>query len=119
MSGPICPKCNQPAREQHTHFGTRHECCGLWSWGGKALVDRRTHDARKRAHAALDPVWQVGVLSRAQVYARLAEKMGLSGEECHMSRMTAVQAESVPGHVIAILDDLTAAQAEKETYHAF
>lgn len=94
--GVICPRCGHPAEEKMTQYGSRHECCGLWSWGGKPLFDRATHEARKRAHAALDPVWKLGIETRGKVYRCLANEMRMSRAACHISLMTAAQANVVP-----------------------
>lgn len=62
---PICPSCGQPAKERMTRYGVRHDCCGLWSWGGKPLVDAATHAARRQRE---DP--HVTVRRRARRYRR-------------------------------------------------
>jgi hypothetical protein len=46
---------------------------------------------RKRAHAALDPIWQTGEKSRNKLYRWLSWKMGIAPSECHFSRMNADQ----------------------------
>lgn len=88
----ICPVCGDQVRPVTTRYGLRHACCGLWSWGGAPLVDRDTHDARKAAHAAFDPIWKSGHMSRSQAYAELARRMGLHPKDCHMKLMDAATA---------------------------
>ena len=95
----VCPKCKKWAQTMHTRFGSRNFCCDLWSWGkGNPLVDATTHDARKAAHAAFDPLWKGSnaLISRGRAYKELASRMGLTKYECHMKLMTAEQASNVP-----------------------
>ncbi len=93
---PICPKCGERAERSMTRYGLRHDCCGLWSWGNHPLADRATHEARKAAHAAFDPIWQKGKLPRSEAYGRLAAMLNIPGEECHMKLMDAATAARVP-----------------------
>lgn len=91
-----CPKCGEKPVRTETRFGPRLDCCGLWAWGNHPLADRDTHEARKAAHAAFDPIWKSRTLGRGQAYAMLAEAMGMTTKECHMKLMTAEQAQRVP-----------------------
>lgn len=102
-----CPVCGFIARRVYTRYGTRHECCGLWSWNGKPLTDKRTHDARKAAHEAFDPFWRSGVVSRTQAYTLLAETLQVPIRDCHMALMSAEVAERVPAAVRKIKTRLT------------
>lgn len=101
-----CPVCGEVPRRIKTPYGVKRECCGLWAWGNKPLVGALTHEARKRAHAAFDQLWQDGHLSRSEAYRRLAKVMGLSPGECHMAQMDAVTARRVPAAVEIILAEL-------------
>lgn len=92
---PNCPKCGNVARLSDGRFGIKAECCGLWSWGLKSLVDRETHAARITAHDAFDPLWKSGDTSRASAYKRLAEAMGMHPRDCHISLMSATDARRV------------------------
>lgn len=92
---PICPTCSKPATATATRFGTRHSCCGLWSWEGKPLVDEATHNARKAAHAAFDSLWKHGPFSRAGAYKALAAIMGVKPADCHIALMSKEDAERV------------------------
>lgn len=92
---PICPTCGQPAKLSAGKFGTKAECCGLWSWNGKPLVSGETHRWRIFAHAAFDPLWKSGRMKRGTAYARLADVMGMTRQDCHISLMTADQAKEV------------------------
>jgi hypothetical protein len=92
----FCPTCGSAPQRTDTRYGLRLDCCGLWAWGEHPLADRDTHEARKAAHAAFDPLWKSGKLRRGYAYKLLAETMGLTRDECHMKLMTAEQARKVP-----------------------
>lgn len=85
----FCPECQMEAHSVQTAWGIRHECCGLWSWGGKPLVDRRTHEARKAAHEAFDRIWKEGLMSRSAAYAAMRKALRLTEARAHMSFMDA------------------------------
>lgn len=93
---PICPNCGKNARETITSYGVRHDCCGLWSWGGKPLADARTHTARTRAHRYFDQLWKSGLTSRGHAYQLLSNLTGWPAVECHMSVMSFEMADQVP-----------------------
>lgn len=97
-----CPNCGLPARRIATQYGVRNECCGMWSWGDKPLVDADTHEARKAAHEAFDPLWRSGAMTRAEAYAALRAETGLSEKNCHMARMSAARARRAADAAIAI-----------------
>lgn len=102
LDAPICPICMQPAERTDTRYGVRHDCCGLHSWGGKPLVDADTHAARIAAHAAFDELWKSKTISRSKAYKMLAQEMGISKTDCHISLMTRELAEQVPRAVSMI-----------------
>lgn len=93
---PSCPRCGTDAEPTMTRYGIRHDCCGLWSWGGAPLADARTHEARKVAHVAFDKVWQCGATSRDIAYAMLAKRLKIPLAECHIKLMSAEMAERIP-----------------------
>lgn len=94
-AAPICPKCSKPATMSVGRWGIRADCCGLWSWKGKPLVDRETHAARIHAHEAFDRIWKSGTVHRQACYARLAALMGMTRAECHIAQMSAAQCREV------------------------
>lgn len=51
--------------------------------------------ARKRAHAAFDPMWKEGLVKRSVAYLWLQEVMGMEPEEAHMVAMTEEQCAKV------------------------
>ncbi|MGP9819243.1 hypothetical protein ACTZWW_04440 [Salinarimonas sp. NSM] len=107
MARPTCPSCGKPAEERRTRYGVRHSCCGLHSWGGRPLVSQAVHDARQRAHAAFDPLWQraeeayqlaepagperdqavkrIRRTARNRAYEYISHVTGMPEPECHMS----------------------------------
>jgi hypothetical protein len=54
-----------------------------------------TDDFRARAHAAFDPLWRSGEMSRNAAYRWLANELGLSREECHISLFDRATCERV------------------------
>lgn len=96
MNAPQCPVCGNTAARQNTRYGIRHSCCGLVSWGNHPLVDAETRAARQAAHAAFDPIWREGSLSRSEAYKRLAAKLGIPVDACHMKLMSKEIAALVP-----------------------
>ncbi|VWD55868.1 zinc-finger-containing protein [Burkholderia contaminans] len=49
------------------------------------LADEPTRDARKRAKAAFNPIWQSGAMTRTDAYIWLARQLGIENhEECHI-----------------------------------
>lgn len=93
---PICPNCGGGARETVTTFGIRSQCCGMWSWDRYPLADAETHTARGRAHAAFDPLWREGAMTRSAAYRALSRELGLTKDECHMKLMDKDTARRVP-----------------------
>lgn len=92
---PLCSVCGSSAKLSSGKWGIKAECCGLWSWGLKPLVDRETHASRIKAHDAFDRLWKNGGLSRTEAYRRLADAMRMATGECHISLMSAEQAKEV------------------------
>ncbi len=76
---PVCPNCGRFATQRETEYGIRSQCCGLWSWDGKPLVDAGTHKARQSAHAAFDPLWRgsAATMGRTEAYRWLRRALGL------------------------------------------
>ena len=105
-TGPvICPKCGEEAKTTDTQYGRRDKCCGLHSWGGKALACQETHDARKAAHEAFDAVWKSGRENRNKAYQLLADYLNIPEPECHMSIMPKERAVLVPPAIAELWPD--------------
>lgn len=107
--GPTCPRCGGLAPRSETPHGARYDCCGLRAWGEKPLATHGTLRARGMAHAAFDPIWQEGHLSRSQAYRRLAALLGLSRRVTHMSLFDEETAYRVPAAARAIMAEVGAA----------
>jgi Protein of unknown function (DUF3268). len=50
--------------------------------------------ARSKAHAAFDPLWRSGEMTRSAAYAWLAEKMGIPKDLCHIAMFDEGQCEN-------------------------
>lgn len=97
-----CPYCNQAANSvfgDHIYphrkdlYSKRFFCCdGCDAYVGchpdgaplGRLADKALRAAKMRAHAAFDPSWKSGHMSRAQAYAWLAGQLGLDKKSCHI-----------------------------------
>lgn len=51
------------------------------------LANKALRSAKIRAHAAFDPIWKSGEMSRADAYAWLAGAIGMSRQNCHIGMM--------------------------------
>lgn len=91
---PVCPTCGNFAKQAPGKFGIKSTCCGLWSWGGKPLVDRETHFNRINAHNVFDKLWKEGYMTRGNAYQWLQQRMGMQ-EQPHMAEMSASQCAKV------------------------
>lgn len=101
MTAPTCPYCTRPAvllASSATLYGGRDfgpawacEPCGAWVGchkGGRRplgrLADKALRAAKQRAHAAFDPMWKGGEMSRRGAYAWLADALGIAPKACHI-----------------------------------
>lgn len=105
-SAPKCPICGNRARRSETRYGPRYDCCGLTAWGNKQLTDKETRQARRNAHAAFDPIWQDGLVSRNRAYHLLADELGVPEPRAHMNDMPRELAEKVPDAARRIREQL-------------
>ena len=55
--------------------------------------DKASKAARIRAHAAFDPLWASGEMSRGAAYRWMQGALGLSQDEAHIGRFTVEQCE--------------------------
>jgi hypothetical protein len=92
----ICPICGNEAERTETKYGIRNDCCGLHSWGEHPLVDDETHELRKKAHAAFDPIWQSKRFSRTKAYRKLSYELKIQTKDCHIKTLTKDQLRLVP-----------------------
>jgi hypothetical protein len=52
-------------------------------------------EARKRAKAVFNPLWQSGRMSRTDAYAWLADQLGVAVAECHIGWFDVAQCDRV------------------------
>lgn len=102
-----CPTCGSEAalvtgREVYPHrpdlFGKKfwaHLPCKAWVGchpGTEKRMGRlagpETRSLKMAAHAAFDPLWKSGRMSRTKAYKWLQEQTGLSERECHIGWMS-------------------------------
>lgn len=57
--------------------------------------------ARVQAHAAFDPKWQSGKMTRSEAYAWLANKLNIPKEDCHMINFDFATCERVVALCVA------------------
>ncbi len=101
MKNVQCPYCGQPANlvDSVTIYGRSYgmiwDCrpCDAYVGTHKnskdhaplgRLADKELREWKKRAHAAFDPIWKSGQMSRPNAYNRLQEIMGLTADDAHI-----------------------------------
>lgn len=109
----VCPKCGQPVERvtgktiypNHSKLHDRRFLACLicdvrapLNRKGKptaALADGPTRKLRQQAHAAFDPLWQRGGMTRSAAYAWLRCTLGMTERDCHMAWMGAADLRKV------------------------
>ena len=66
------------------------------------LANAELRRARSRAHAAFDPVWKSGTVTRSEAYAALAIQLQIRIEDCHIAMFD----ERRCAQVVALVADL-------------
>lgn len=100
---PVCPYCGKPSAFYATSillygvdYGPVYACLPCDAWAGchkgttrplGRLAAPWLRLLKRRAHAAFDPIWCGGSMSRGDAYAWLGDHMGLDGEHCHIGMM--------------------------------
>ena len=59
------------------------------------LADADLRRAKVAAHAAFDPIWKEGTMSRSAAYAWLAAKLGVKPRDCHIGMFDVSTCEAV------------------------
>jgi hypothetical protein len=59
------------------------------------LANAELRRAKMAAHAAFDPLWKSGQMTRKEAYKRLSEKMGLTKEQTHIGMFDVEQCRAV------------------------
>ncbi len=90
-----CPECGGKLVLKESRFGLFYGCTN-WpacdcTHGAHAdgkpkgtPANAATRKARIMAHAAFDPIWQSGIISRKLAYEWLACALSLTPEQCHI-----------------------------------
>jgi hypothetical protein len=103
MPDPICPYCNKPATlvggdSIYPHRPDLHDkkfwaCTPCQAYVGchkgttealGRLADAQLRAAKMSAHAAFDPLWREGSMSRKDAYAWLSQALGVPPDDCHI-----------------------------------
>lgn len=61
------------------------------------VANAELRKAKSKAHAAFDPLWKSGKMTRGAAYSALAKSMGIYKEQCHIGMFDVEQCE----HVVA------------------
>jgi hypothetical protein len=59
------------------------------------LANAELRAAKRAAHAAFDPLWKGGQMSRSKAYALLAQKMGIDPKDSHIGMFDVEQCKTV------------------------
>lgn len=59
------------------------------------LANAELRKAKMAAHAAFDPLWKSGQMTRKEAYKRLSEKMGLTPDQTHIGMFDVEQCKTV------------------------
>ena len=62
------------------------------------LANAELRAAKQRAHAAFDPLWRSGKMTRGTAYAKLSDALGIPQQECHIGMMDVATC----GRVVAV-----------------
>jgi hypothetical protein len=98
----ICPYCGKDAQLTNSTvlYGKDYgwvwvcKCVEGWAYVGchrstkhplGTLANHELREARKRAHAAFDPLWKDGLMSRSAAYRWLSSELGIAKENCHIA----------------------------------
>ncbi len=87
----LCAPCDawigcHPRSKRHGFNGT--EALGT-------LANAELRKARMRAHAAFDPLWREGAMSRTAAYRWLAEQLGIELDNTHIGHFDIRQCDEV------------------------
>ena len=59
------------------------------------VANAELRKAKSKAHAAFDPLWKSGSMSRGKAYAELAQSMGIYKDQCHIGMFDVEQCKHV------------------------
>ena len=103
MTFETCPYCGNPAAkvtgaELYSHWPELAKklfwaCMPCKAWVGchpggdlplGRLANAELRRAKMDAHAAFDPFWKTGILTRSEAYKWLSKELGIDREQCHI-----------------------------------
>lgn len=103
----ICPIHNTKLKVTQTRYGPRFDCpekdCTVVLWGNDETAtpaDFETRQARRKAHAAFDPLWRKKKIKRQRAYKKLAHYLNLPIEKTHIGAFSKQQCEKVIEFVV-------------------
>jgi hypothetical protein len=85
-------------------YGPLWACVACQAWVGchkgtetplGRLADKDLRQAKRRAHAAFDPLWRTGMMSRGSAYAFLATQLDIGRSVCHIGYFDIATCERV------------------------
>lgn len=107
MTKVACPYCGQEAVftdssevYQGQSYGMIYLCRPCEAWVGVhkgtdralgRLANRDLRQATMAAHAAFDPFWKTGVMTRSVAYCWLARKLRINPKDCHIGMFDEAQ----------------------------
>lgn len=74
-------------------YNRRHSRTGTEPLG--RLANRELRAAKMRAHAAFDPLWREGEMTRDEAYSWLARRLGLKPSNCHIGMFDVAMCDRV------------------------
>lgn len=115
---PLCDYCHHPANLVDSaavysrSYGPIWICWKCQAWVGVhenapkftplgRLANKRLRTAKGEAHAAFDPLWRQGLMTRKGAYAWLSEQMGTPPKRTHIGMFDEAQCQRVVDHVRA------------------
>ena len=107
---PECPHHKRDLVQSKTSYGIRYSCpvrgCTVACWSGDTSTpaDAATREARQKAHAALERLWNSGRFKRGYVYSKLARVMGKRKGDTHVGMFNRAECLFVERFVQAILE---------------
>ena len=86
---PACDAYVSAHRDSHLPMGT--------------LADKPLRDKRRQAHAAMNHLWETGLMTKKEAYRWLQTQLGVPEQEAHIGRFSAFRCEQV----IRLCDNFT------------
>jgi len=112
-----CPECSAPMRLRPSKYGlfygcSRYPLCssahGAHPDGSPLGIpaDKKTKEARIRAHGFFDTLWKEEYMSRGDAYKWMQKKMNLEEDDAHIGKFTFEQCREREGYVNEFFDEV-------------